>query len=73
MADESTQPDKQRPEGPQMIRVEYYHSAEGHPQEQQEKVRNLGLTRVGQIVTRPNTVTMHHIVSDLGHLIRIIE
>jgi ribosomal protein L30/L7E len=73
MADESTRPHKQRPEGLKMIRLEYYHSAEGYPHEQQQKVRELGFTRVGQIIERPDTLTMHHIVSDVPHLIRIIE
>jgi ribosomal protein L30/L7E len=73
MTDESTRPDKPKADGPRMIRIEYYHSAEGYPQEQQDKVRSLGLTTVGQIVVRPDTSVMHHIVSDAPHLIRIIE
>jgi large subunit ribosomal protein L30 len=73
MTNDSTRPDKQRPEGLKTIRIEYYHSAEGYPEEQQAKVRSLGLTKVGQVVTRPDTRTMHHIISDLPHLLRIIE
>lgn len=73
MTEKSTRPDKQRPDGLKMIRIEYYHSAKGYPQEQWQKVRSLGFTHVGQIITRPDTKTMHHIVSDVPHLIRIIE
>jgi large subunit ribosomal protein L30 len=72
MAD-NTRPHKQKPDGLKVIRIEYYHSAEGYPQEQQEKVRSLGLTKVGQIITRPDTPAMHHIISDVPHLLRIIE
>jgi ribosomal protein L30/L7E len=74
MADEeSTRPDKQRPKGLKVIRIEYYQSAEGYPQEQQDKVRSLGFTKVGQVIVRPDTIVMHHIVSDVPHLLRIIE
>ncbi|HKR00158.1 MAG TPA: hypothetical protein VJT09_05765 [Pyrinomonadaceae bacterium] len=73
MADESTRPQKPRPDRPKTIRIEYYQSAEGYPQEQQEKIRTLGFTEVGQIREYPDTLSMHHIVSDVPHLIRIIE
>jgi ribosomal protein L30/L7E len=75
MADESNRPHKERPDvsGPKMIRIEYYHSAEGYPAEQQEKVRSLGFTKVGQVLQKPDTPTMHHIISDVPYLIRIIE
>ena len=75
MADEdSTRPHKQRPEGLKMLRIEYYKSAEGYPQEQQDMVRSLGFTHVGQIIVRPETESIHHIISDgVPHLIRIIE
>ena len=74
MTDESTRPQKQKPDVSKLIRIEYYHSAERAPKEQQEQVRKLGFTKVGQILERPNTTEMHHIVTDMvPHLLRIIE
>jgi len=55
------------------IRAEYYHDASGAPADQQEIVRNLGFTHVGEIRefsrTRPTIVQMEKV----PHLIRIIE
>ena len=56
-----------------MIRIQYYRSTISCPQTQKEIVRSLGLTKLNQIVERPDTPSMRGMVTKVPHLIRIIE
>lgn len=60
------------------IRTEYYHSDVSATKEQQQIVRSLGFTQVGQILELPVTSsrTKTQLATELNkvpHLIRIIE
>lgn len=56
-----------------MIRIQYYRSSISCPVTQKEIVRSLGLTKLNQIVERPDTPSMRGAVAKVPHLIRIIE
>jgi large subunit ribosomal protein L30 len=58
---------------PAKIRIQYYRSTISCPVKQKEIVRSLGLTKLNQIVERPDTASMRGAVSKVPHLIRIIE
>lgn len=55
------------------IRIQYYRSTIACPAKQKEIVRSLGLTKLNQIVERPDTPSMRGMVTKVPHLIRIIE
>jgi large subunit ribosomal protein L30 len=55
------------------IRIQYYRSSISCPGTQKEIVRSLGLTKLNQIVERPDTPSMRGAVAKVPHLIRIIE
>jgi large subunit ribosomal protein L30 len=56
-----------------MIRIQYYRSTIAFPSTQKAIVRSLGLTKLNQIVERPDTPSMRGAVAKVPHLIRIIE
>jgi large subunit ribosomal protein L30 len=58
---------------PAKIRIQYYRSTIACPGTQKEIVRSLGLTKLNQIVERPDTPSMRGAVAKVPHLIRIIE
>ena len=68
MADE-----KQNQGGGGNIRIQYYRSFIAFPKTQKEIVRSIGLTKLNQIVERPDTPSMRGVVQKVPHLIRIIE
>jgi large subunit ribosomal protein L30 len=55
------------------IRVQYYRSFIAFPKTQKEIVRSLGLTKLNQIVERPDNASMRGVVAKVPHLLRIIE
>jgi large subunit ribosomal protein L30 len=55
------------------IRVQYYRSFIAFPKTQKEIVRSLGLTKLNQIVERPDNPSMRGVVAKVPHLLRIIE
>jgi large subunit ribosomal protein L30 len=56
-----------------MIRIQYYRSSISCPGTQKEIVRSLGLTKLNQIVERPDTPSMRGAVAKVPHLIRILN
>lgn len=58
---------------PAKIRIQYYRSTIAFPGTQKEVVRSLGLTKLNQIVERPDTPSMRGAVAKVPHLLRIIE
>lgn len=55
------------------IRIQYYRSFIATPLTHKTIVRSLGLTKLNQIVERPDNASMRGVVAKVPHLIRIIE
>jgi large subunit ribosomal protein L30 len=55
------------------IRIQYYRSSIATPKTHKTIVRSLGLTKLNQIVERPDNASMRGVVAKVPHLIRIIE
>ena len=74
MAEETTQAQGAgAEEGAGKVRIQYYRSAIGFPEEQKQVVRSLGLTKLNQTVERPDTRSTRGAVQKVPHLLRIIE
>ena len=59
--------------GGQMIKIQWYRSTIGTNKGHKELVRSLGLTKLNQVVERPDTPSMRGMVEKVPHLLRIIE
>ena len=55
------------------IRIQYYRSVIATPKTHKTVVRSLGLTKLNQIVERPDTDSMRGAVAKLPHLLRILD
>ncbi|MDQ1590668.1 MAG: large subunit ribosomal protein [Pyrinomonadaceae bacterium] len=55
------------------IRIQYYRSFITFPKTQKQIVRSIGLTKMNQIVERPDNASMRGVVAKVPHLLRIIE
>jgi len=55
------------------IQIQYYRSFIAAPKKHKEVVRSLGLTKLNQIVERPDTESMRGAVAKVPHLLRIVE
>ena len=55
------------------IRIQYYRSFIAFPKTQKVIVRSVGLTKLNQIVERPDTPAMRGVVAKVPHLLRIIK
>jgi large subunit ribosomal protein L30 len=60
-------------EGGATIRIQYYRSFIAAPETHKQIVRSIGLTKLNQIVERPDTPAMRGFVEKVPHLLRIIE
>lgn len=69
MADEK----KEQAGGGGTIRIQYYRSSISTPKTHKQIVKSLGLTKLNQIVERPDTPAMRGFVQKVPHLIRIVE
>jgi len=58
---------------PAKIKIQYYRSTIAFPSKQKEIVRSLGLTKLNQVVERPDTASMRGAVAKVPHLLRIID
>jgi len=56
-----------------MIRIQYYRSFIAAPKKHKTVVRSLGITKLNQIVERPDTESMRGTVAKVPHLLRIVE
>jgi large subunit ribosomal protein L30 len=54
------------------IRIQYYRSFIAAPKKHKEVVRSLGLTKLNQIVERPDNDSMRGAVAKVPHLLRIV-
>lgn len=55
------------------IKIQYYKSTIGYSKKQKEIVKSLGITKLNQIVERPDNAAMRGVVAKVPHLLRIIE
>lgn len=55
------------------IRIQYYRSFIAAPKTHKQMVRSLGLTKLNQIVERPDDESMRGAVAKVPHLLRIVE
>lgn len=56
-----------------LIRIQYYRSFIAAPKTHKQVVRSVGLTKLNQIVERPDTPSMRGVVAKVPHLLRIVE
>ena len=64
---------EQAGDGGVTIRIQYYRSFIAFPKTQKLIVRSIGLTKMNQIVERPDTKSMRGVVAKVPHLLRIVE
>jgi large subunit ribosomal protein L30 len=55
------------------IRIQYYRSFIATPKTHKTIVRSIGLTKLNQVVDRPDTPSMRGVVAKVPHLLRIVE
>lgn len=55
------------------IRIQYYRSFIASPKTHKAVVKSLGITKLNQIVERPDTDSMRGAVAKVPHLLRIVE
>jgi large subunit ribosomal protein L30 len=55
------------------LRIRYVRSAIGFNKKQKATVRGLGLTRLNQVVVRPDTPQIRGMVLAIPHLVAIVE
>ena len=56
-----------------IIKIQYYKSMIGYPKKQKAIVKALGITKMNQIVERPDNPSMRGIVAKIPHTLRIVE
>lgn len=55
------------------VRIQYYRSFIAAPKTHKQMVRSLGLTKLNQIVERPDNPSMRGAVAKIPHLLRIVD
>jgi large subunit ribosomal protein L30 len=55
-----------------MIRIQYYRSFIASPKTHKTIVRSLGLSKLNQVVERPDNASMRGAVAKVPHLLRIV-
>jgi large subunit ribosomal protein L30 len=55
------------------VKIQLYRSTIGTPSRQKVLVRSLGLTKLNQVVERPDTASMRGAVAKVPHLLRLVE
>lgn len=55
------------------IKIQYYRSMIGYAQKQKDIVKSLGITKMNQVVTRPDSAAARGIVAKVPHLLRIVD
>jgi large subunit ribosomal protein L30 len=55
------------------LRIQWYRSSIAAPEKHKVIVRSLGLTKLNQIVERPDNEAIRGMVSKIPHLLRIVE
>ncbi len=55
------------------IKIQYYRSMIGYAKKQKEIIRALGITKLNQTVTHPDSAAARGIVAKVPHLLRIVD
>ncbi len=55
------------------IKIQYYRSMIGYAKKQKEIVKSLGITKLNQTVTHPDSPAARGIVAKIPHLLRIVD
>jgi large subunit ribosomal protein L30 len=55
------------------ITIQYYRSSIGYSKKQKDIVKSLGITKLNQTVSRPDSPASRGIVAKVPHLLRIVE
>lgn len=55
------------------VTIQYYRSSIGFAKRQKDIVRSLGITKLNQTVSRPDTPATRGIVAKVPHLLRIVD
>jgi large subunit ribosomal protein L30 len=55
------------------IKIQYYRSMIGYAKSQKDIVKSLGITKLNQTVTRPDSPAARGVVNKVPHLLRIVE
>jgi large subunit ribosomal protein L30 len=55
------------------IKIQYYRSMIGYAQNQKDIVKSLGITKLNQTITRPDSPATRGVVAKVPHLLRIVE
>jgi large subunit ribosomal protein L30 len=58
---------------PKKIKIQWYRSTIGCNARHKVLVRSLGLTKLNQVVERPDTPSMRGMVAKAPHLLRIVD
>lgn len=61
------------PEKTRKIYIKWIRSGIGFPRKQKEVVRSIGLSRLNQIVERPDTAHFRGLVAKVCHLVEVVE
>jgi large subunit ribosomal protein L30 len=65
--------DAESSKGKGTIQIQYYRSFIATPKTHKQMVRSLGLTKLNQIVERPDNPSMRGAVAKIPHLLRIVD
>lgn len=55
------------------IKIQYYRSMIGYAKKQKEIIKSLGITKLNQTITRPDSAAARGIVKKVPHLLRIVD
>lgn len=55
------------------IKIQYYRSMIGYAKNQKEIVKSLGITKLNQVISRPDSPATRGVVAKVPHLLRIVE
>jgi len=55
------------------IKIQYYRSGIGYAKKQKDIVKSLGITKLNQTVTLPDSAASRGIVNKVPHLLRIVD
>ena len=55
------------------VKIQYYRSMIGYAKKQKEIIKSLGITKLNQTITRPDSAATRGVVNKVPHLLRIVE
>jgi large subunit ribosomal protein L30 len=55
------------------IKIQYYRSMIGYAKNQKDIIKNLGITKLNQVISRPDSPATRGVVAKVPHLLRIVD